>query len=69
MTAARLVLALAGVALLTVAGTKTLEEILDPALVDSFLEEVREAVDLCRYYAQQARTGLLPFNALFRLLR
>ena len=32
-------------ALLTVAGTKTLEEIIDPALTDAFLEEVREAVD------------------------
>jgi hypothetical protein len=32
-------------ALLTVAGTKTPEQIVDPALVDAFLEEIREAVD------------------------
>ena len=32
-------------ALLTVAGTKTPEEITDPAMVDAFLEEVREVVD------------------------
>lgn len=45
-------------ALLTVAGTKTPEEITDTAMVDVFLEEVREAVDpvLFPVYVGEAMT-------------
>jgi hypothetical protein len=49
-------------ALLTVAGTKTPEEITDTAMVDVFLEEVREAVDpvLFPVYVGEATTPYQP---------
>lgn len=49
-------------ALLTVAGTKTPEEITDTAMVDVFLEEVREAVDpvLFPVYVGEAMTPYQP---------
>ncbi|MBK8180391.1 MAG: hypothetical protein IPK67_16160 [Planctomycetes bacterium] len=49
-------------ALLTVAGTKTAEEITDTAMVDVFLEEVREAVDpvLFPVYIGDATTPYQP---------
>jgi hypothetical protein len=52
-------------ALLTVAATKTPEEITDAALVDAFLEEVREAVDpvLFPVYVGDARTPYQPDHA------
>lgn len=52
-------------ALLTVAGTKTAEEITDRAMIDVFLEEVREAVDpvLFPVYIGDATTPYQPDKA------
>lgn len=48
-------------ALLTVAGTKTAEEITDTALADVFLEEVREAVDPV-LFPVYVGTGTTPYQ-------